>query len=123
MVRAMEELFKRYLIVCEYMQIDPCTVYDAGYIEERAVHILSQWDNGDAATADMLAKELRWFAKEYGRLAGKGFMKRDFAYRCSLFIKKKYLSIYPGTVSKEYRKKELRHINYDSYRNATNRPR
>ncbi|MDR0334944.1 MAG: hypothetical protein LBH69_03570 [Methanomassiliicoccaceae archaeon] len=113
---SMEAVFKRYLIMCEYMQIDPCNVYDTEYIEKRAEEMLSQWNDGDGPEiVKELRDETKWFVKDYGKLAGKGFLKRDFAYRCSLFIQKKYLRIHPGTISKDYHKKELKHQNYDAY--------
>ena len=125
MVSPMEEVFKRYLIVCEYMQIDPCSVRTAEFIKERAELILSRWEGDDDKDSfNMLKDELAWFVKEYEVLTGKGLLKRDFAYRCSLFLKEKHFRIHAGTVNKVYVKRELKHLNCDSYlENAANRRR
>jgi len=125
MVREMEIQFMRYLTVCEYMQIDPCSVRDSKFIKERAEHILSRWDGDDDQNAlSTLKEELAWFVKEYDRLAPKGLAKRDFAYRCSMFLKEKHFRIHAGTVNKVYVKRELRHLNCDSYvENAEKRRR
>jgi len=125
MVSPMEEHFKRYLIVCEYMQIDPCHARTAEFVKERAEHILSRWnEDDDKDTLNILKEEFGWFVKEYEKLTGKGLLKRDFAYRCSLFLKEKHFRIHAGTVNKVYVKRELRHLNCDSYiENAENRRR
>ncbi|MCL2786827.1 MAG: hypothetical protein FWD81_06395 [Methanomassiliicoccaceae archaeon] len=41
------EMFKNHLIGCEYMQIDPSRPYSAEFIEDRASHVLSQWNGSD----------------------------------------------------------------------------
>jgi hypothetical protein len=96
--------------------MDPCNVRDAEFVEQRAEHVLSQWnEDDDPGSLETLRNELKWFVKEYVKLADKGFLKRDFANRCRIFLKKDYLKIHPGTVRKEYLKKELQHLNCDFY--------
>jgi hypothetical protein len=114
-----EGSFRRYIIVCEYMQIDPSTVYDSRFIKERAESILSQWGAGDdPISGKKIRKEIAWIYDQYDYLTKSGLLGHDYAGRSAELIRRGKLTLHEGTVNEGYVKKELRHENYDVYANA-----
>jgi len=72
MARQEEEL-KRYLIVCEYLQIDPLKIHDIKFIHERIDIVLSQWSSDeDPKSFEMLLSALSIFITEMGLMKDPG---------------------------------------------------
>lgn len=114
---AMEEDFKNYLIVCEYLQIDPSCAYDPAWIGERVSNVLSEWQNcGDEKLFKKLDKKLKWFAKNYKTFAKSGFLGYGFVKQCQKLVAKGKLQLASGTVNEKYEKRELTQLNYDFYK-------
>lgn len=52
------DAIKHYLIGCEYMQIDPSKAHDVKFMEERAEHVLREWDDIRSEEAEDLRTAL-----------------------------------------------------------------
>ena len=121
-IAAIEDEFRRYMLACEYMQIDPSKVHDLYLIKERAELVLSQWGpTDDPKTLRKLRKTLDWFVKRYEYLTRGGILGQDFAGKCDALVKKGKMSIQFGTVNERYTKRELRQDNYNSYAKDQNK--
>ena len=118
---AVEDYFKKYLIACEYLQIDPTKVYELEFIKQRIVTVRSQWFESDGiAQVKKLNKRLNWFENNYLKLAKKGFWNYGFTERSEKLSNKGKLKIHEGSVHDTYVKCELSQKNYDFYsRNHT----
>jgi len=121
-IAAIEDEFRRYVVACEYLQIDPSKVYDLDLIKERVEHVLSQWGpSDDPKTLKKLRKSLDWLVKRYEYLTRGGILGMDHAGKCDALIKNGKMVIQFGTVNKNYMKKELRQDNYNSYAKDQNK--
>ena len=112
------EDFKKYLFVCEYLQIDPSQRYDKDFIVQRTDNVLSQWsDQEDGKQYKKLERSLKWFNKRYKKLVGSRILfDYNFPKRCTKLIAKGQLVLQEGTVNEEYQKRDLETTNYDHLR-------
>ncbi|MCL2521554.1 MAG: hypothetical protein FWE36_01690 [Erysipelotrichales bacterium] len=107
------EYFKKYLIFCEYLQIDPSQEYDLSYISKRIKGALDKWDEDDNDyERKKLEKSLHHLEKNYKSFIG---FWCKFSKKCRDMIKKGKLTIHPETVNNDYIKKGLSQRNYDCY--------
>ena len=112
---AIEDTYKKYVIACEYLQIDPSKVYEKEFIDRQVESVLSQWSEQDGEKQfKRLQKSLNWFKKSYTKLIGIKWTQFNFSSRCAKEIAKGKMTLHEGTVNDEYLKKELTQINYDS---------
>jgi hypothetical protein len=115
-IAANAESFKKYLITCEYLQIDPTKVYDLDFIKTRIETVRVHWTKSDEIKqVAKLNKSLKWFEKNYLRLAKKGFWSYGFANQCEKHIQKGRLKIHEGSVNDTYILSKLTQNNYDFY--------
>ena len=115
-VVAAENSEKKYLIACEYLQINPAKVYDLEFIKERIEMVCAHWSKSDEIKqVEKLNKTLKWFEKNYIRLATKGFSNQDFANKFEKLANKGKLIIHEGSVNETYVKCDLCQKNYDFY--------
>ena len=116
LVVARAENFKKYLIACEYLQIDPAKVYDLDFLITRIEIVRTHWSKSDEIKqVKKLYKRLKWFEKKYLRLVKKGFGNYNFANECEIVVNKGKIKIHEGTVNDTYVKCELSQKNYDFY--------
>jgi len=116
LIAIIRENFRKYLITCEYLQIDPCKVHDLDFIRARIETVRSHWtESEDVIQTKKLEKSLKWFEKNYNKLAKRGFRSLNFASKCEKLVKKGSLIIHEGTVNDIYVKCDLSKKNYDSY--------
>ena len=108
-----EVQFKKYLLSCEYLQIDPAKVYDLDFIKNRIEILRSHWI--ELNEIEKLNENLKWFEKNYLRLTKKGFRNYNFASRCEKLVTKGKLRVDEISVSDVYVKRELSQKNYDFY--------
>jgi len=121
-IAVIEENFRKYMVACEYLQIDPSKVHDIVFVKERAELVLSKWGStDDPGSVKKLRKNLNWFVKQYESLTRGGLLGEDLANKCEMLVKKGKMSIQFGTINKEYVKRELRQDNYDSYAKVQNK--
>jgi len=107
---------KLYLVACEYLQIDPAKVYDLDVIKKRIVFVRTQWTESDGIKqVKKLIKTLKWFEKNYIRLATKGYLNHNFANKFEKLVNKGKLTIHEGSVNETYVKCELCQKNYEYY--------
>ena len=108
--------FKRYLIACEYLQIEPNKVHELEYIKSRIETVRSQWNVSDGAEElKKLDKSLKWLINNYIRVTRNGFSIYKFVKRCDKLVHKGKLMIHEGSVNETYVKCRLSQINYDFY--------
>lgn len=114
MAAVVEEYFKKFLIACEYMQIDPSKIHNQDFISQRIGVVLSQWDEkyDDPKDVKKINKLLKWFDKNYTWLIGKWYL---FARRCERMMAKGQLTLAEGTVVSDYHKTQLTDQNYKTY--------
>ena len=113
-VRAVK--FKKYLIACEYLQIDPAKVYELDFIKTRIEIVRSYWSElSEIENIKKLNKSLKWLEKNYNRITRKGFSIYKFAEKCDKLVHKGKLKIHEETVNETYVKCELSKKNYDFY--------
>ena len=114
-IASIENEYKRYLIACEYLQIDPSKIYVQEFIDRRADYALSLWsEQDDSKQLKKLGKILKWFKKNYGKLISEKWTGYKFADRAAKEIAKGKFTLHPETVNAEYQKRELTQTNYDS---------
>lgn len=113
---AVENYYKRYVIACEYLQIDPSKTSGKEFIGQRIDYVFSQWsEQDDAKQFRKLEKSLKWFKKYYDKLVGAKILTGyNFANRSAKEISKGKMTLHAGTVNAEYQKRELAQTNYDS---------
>ena len=111
-----EANFRKYLIACEYLQIEPAKVYELDFIKTRIEIVRSHWGEfSEIEELKKLNKSLNWLEKNYNRVTRKGFSIYKFAKRCDKLIHKGKLKIHEGTVNETYVKREISRKNYDFY--------
>jgi len=107
---------KKYLIACEYLQIDPAKVYDLEFIKKRIEFVRVQWSVSDGIeNVEKLNKTLQWFEKDYISLTKKGFFNQDYANKFEKLVTKGKLKIHEGSVNETYAKCDLCQKNYEYY--------
>jgi len=107
------EYYKKYLIFCEYLQIDPSQEYDIKFISERVKYALEKWDEDDNEyERKKIEKGLYHLEKNYKSFIG---FWCKFAKKSRDMIKKDKLTVYLETVTDEYIKRRLSQRNYDDY--------
>ena len=104
---------KKYLIACEYLQIDPAKVYDLDFIKARIEIACAHWSKSDEMKK--LNKTLQWFEKNYISLTKKGFLNQDYANKFEKLANKGKLKIHEGSVNETYAKCDLCQKNYEYY--------
>ena len=108
--------FKKYLLACEYLQIEPAKVYESDFIKTRIEIVRSQWSELDGFEEfKKLNKSLKWFEKHYYKMTKNGFSIFKFAKTCDKLVHKGKLIIHEGSVNESYVKCKLSQNNYDSY--------
>ena len=108
--------FKKYLIACEYLQIEPAKVYGLDFIKTRIENVRSHWNELDEVKElKKLNKRLKWLEKNYFRVTKEGFSIYKFAKKCDKFVHNGKLKIHEGSVNETYVKCELSQKNYDFY--------
>ncbi|MDR3263411.1 MAG: hypothetical protein LBT30_03790 [Clostridiales bacterium] len=115
----MVQYYKRYLIACEYLQIDPTFEYSVEDINNRIKFALSQWAAEENQNDyKKFRKTLLWLLKSYKYCVGwwYGFVKKS-----KKLLDKGQLIINIDTVSLEYIKKPIEQTNYDFYANKQNK--
>ena len=114
-IAMIENYYKRYIVACEYLQVDPSKIYEKEFIDQRTDYILSQWsEEDDAKQLKKLEKSLKWFKKSYDKLVSTKQTDFNFANRCAKEIVKGKMKLHDETVNADYQKKELTQINYNS---------
>jgi hypothetical protein len=107
---------KNYLIACEYLQIDPAKVFDLDFIKARIEIVCAHWSKSDEVKqVEKLNKTLKWFEKNYVKLAMKGFSNQNYSNKFEKLANKGELIIHEGSVNETYVKGELCQTNYDFY--------
>jgi len=110
------EKFKKYLIACEYLQIDPAKVFELNFIKTRIENVRSHWnDFGEIEELKKLNKNLKWLENNYFKVTKEGFSIYKFAKECDKLVRKGKLKIHEGSVNETYVKCELSQKNYDFY--------
>jgi hypothetical protein len=113
---AIAENFRKYLIACEYLQIDPAKIYDVDFIRKRIETVRIQWDKTyEYNQIKKLNKILKWFEKNYVRLVKRGFFGYNFANKCEKLVSKGKLILHEGSVRETYVRGDLSQTNYDYY--------
>ena len=114
-IAAVENYYKRYVIACEYLQIDPSKTYEKEFVDQRVEYALSQWsEQDDAKQLKKLEKSLKWFKKSYNKLVSAKLTDFNFANRCAKEISKGKMKLHGETVNAVYQKREPAQTNYDS---------
>ena len=108
--------FKKYLIACEYLQIEPAKVYELDYIKNRIEIVRSHWNELDKVEEiKKLNQSLDWLEKNYVRVTKKDFSTYGFAKECDILAQKGELIIHEGSINETYVKCELSQKNHDFY--------
>ena len=108
--------FKKYLIACEYLQIDPAKACELDFIKTRIEIVRSHWNESNKVEdLKKLNKSLKWLEKKYVRVTKKGFTIYNFTKKCDKLVRKGKLIIHEGSVNETYVKCELSQKNYDFY--------
>jgi len=106
------DYYKKYLIICEYLQINPSVKYGLDFIYKRVEDVLSLWNENESNYNEL--KELAaWFKKNYNSLIGIWY---GFSKKTSRLLLRKKFCIYSNTISDAYVKKPLTQNNYESYK-------
>ena len=109
-----EANFRKYLIACEYLQIDPGKVHESDFIKTRIETVRSQWgEPSEIEKLKKLNKSLKWLEKKYFKVTKKRFY--NFAKRCDKLVHKEKLKIHDGSINETYVKCDLSQKNYDFY--------
>ena len=111
------QYYKRFLIACEYLQIDPSHSYPIDYVRDRVNYALSCW-SGNEAEYRKFRKNVVWLRRNYRACAGiwYGFVKKS-----KKLTNKGHLVVHFLTVSGEYSKQPLTQTNYDFYAKNQNK--
>ena len=105
------EYYKKYLIACEYLQIDPSHYYSVDFVRKRVDYALSKWDYNNLGYKKF-KRNVIWLKRNYKYCAGLwyGFVKKSEKY-----VRKGKLIVHSYTITREYTNRPLSQMNYDYY--------